>query len=292
MGNKNKSLDNRKLLFSYFPGKSVFHKLNPISKLVFLLLLTIITLIVRSLLFMIFIFTFVFFLALISGISLKNLGYKLRFIFTILVASVILNIFFNAIPSEEEIILFYLFNLEFLPIRRLALYFALKAFLTVLILFTSSIIFTNTTSMKDFVYALMRLRIPYRYCFALMVGFRYIPLIEHEAKTISLAQKARGFGYEKVNTIKKAYTFIFERLITTLVSILRKGYNTSISMESRCFGIYKTRTNLIETKFRPLDIMFITICLSLFLGIILYLLKIFTIPQFPSLYIIFQKIFN
>jgi len=125
MTNKNKILDRKQLLFAYVPGNSIFHKLNPISKLIFLLYLTVITLIVNSILFMIILFSFIFILALLSKISVIILFRKLKFIFSILIVSVVLNIFFNAIPSEEEIILFYLFNLEFLPIRKLAVYYAL-----------------------------------------------------------------------------------------------------------------------------------------------------------------------
>ncbi|MFX1442649.1 MAG: energy-coupling factor transporter transmembrane component T family protein [Promethearchaeota archaeon] len=284
MASKNKVLDNKRLLFAYVPGNSFMHKLNPISKLFFLLLLTIAILFVTSLLFFSIIFLFIFTLALINRISLKILLLKLRFIFMILITSVILNIFFNAIPSEQEIILFYLFNLKFLPIRRLAVYYAFKAFFIVLILYSSTIIYTYTTHMRDFVYSLIRLKIPYRYCYAFMVGIRYIPLIEQEAKTISLAQRARGFGFEKVNSIKLAYNLIFERLIATLVSILRKGYTTSISMENRCFGIYKDRTNLVKIQFKIKDIVFMVFCGILFTFTMLYIFNLTPFPQFPSLY--------
>jgi len=278
-------------MFAYVPGNSIFHKLNPISKLIFLILLTTIVLVVNSILFLAIIFLIVFSLAMLSGIKLKLLFRKLRYIFMILIVSVILNIFFNAIPSEEEVILFYLFGQEFLPIRRLAVYFALKAFFMVLILFTSSIIYTYTVDMRDFVYSLMKLKIPYRYCYALMVGIRYIPLIEQEAKTISLAQRARGFGYERVNTIRKAYNLVFERLIATLITILRKAYVTSISMENRCFGIYKDRTNLVKISFKLKDIIFIIFWLIIFSLVILYLLQLLPIPQFPSLYSIYLDTF-
>lgn len=278
-------------MFAYVPGNSIFHKLNPISKLIFLILLTTIVLVVNSILFLAIIFLIVFSLAILSGIKLKLLFRKLRYIFMILIVSVILNIFFNAIPSEEEVILFYLFGQDFLPIRRLAVYFALKAFFMVLILFTSSIIYTYTVDMRDFVYSLMKLKIPYRYCYALMVGIRYIPLIEQEAKTISLAQRARGFGYERVNTIRKAYNLVFERLIATLITILRKAYVTSISMENRCFGIYKDRTNLVKVYFKPKDIIFIIFCFIIFSLVILYLLQLLPIPQFSSLYSIYLDTF-
>jgi len=278
-------------MFAYVPGNSIFHKLNPISKLIFLILLTTIVLVVNSILFLAIIFLIVFSLAMLSGIKLKLLFRKLRYIFMILIVSVILNIFFNAIPSEDEVILFYLFGQKFLPIRRLAVYFALKAFFMVLILFTSSIIYTYTVDMRDFVYSLMKLKIPYRYCYALMVGIRYIPLIEQEAKTISLAQRARGFGYERVNTIRKAYNLVFERLIATLITILRKAYVTSISMENRCFGIYKDRTNLVKISFKLKDIIFIIFWFFVFSLVILYLLQLLPIPQFPSLYSIYLDTF-
>ena len=230
-------------------------------------------------------------LALLSGISLRNLIRKTKFIILILIFSVILNIFFNAIPSDKEVVLFYLFNLDFLPIRKLAVYYAFKAFFIILTLYSSAIIYSNTTSAKDFVYSLIKIRIPYKYCFLFMVGINYIPTIEQEAKTITLAQRARGFGIEKATSIKKAYRLIYERLMATLVSILRKGHTTSISMENRCFGLYKKRTNLIENKFKWIDIVFVVFCVFLFAFIIFYIYSYLPLPPFPSLYQVYLKIF-
>ncbi len=284
---KNAMLNNKKYTFAYFPGNSLMHKLNPISKLTFSLCLTVIVFLINSLIFLSLIALSILLIALISEISLRDLIRKLRFLIFILLFSVILNILFNAIPAQTEIVLFYLFGLPFLPIRRLAVYFALRMFLIIITLFTSTIIFTNTTSMKDFVNSLIKLKIPYKYCYAFMVGIKYIPLIEQEAKTISLAQRARGFGLEKANTIKKAYKLIFERMTTILVSILRKGQITSISMENRCFGAYKTRTNFYQVKFKIVDVVFIIICIMCLLLIILYSLRILSLPHFPSIYTIF-----
>lgn len=291
MSNKNKNLDRRLLTFAYFPGNSFMHGLNPISKILFLILLTVLIFMIRSLILLSGILIIIIFLTLISNISLKDLFRKLKFIITILIISLILNIFFNAIPSNQGTVLFYLFNIPFLPIRRLAVYYALRASLIVLILYTSTIIYTNTTSPKDFLYSLIRLKIPYKYCFSLMVGIRYIPSIEQEAKTIALAQRARGFGLEKINTFKKAYKLIFERLVATLITILRKGHITSISMENRCFGMYKKRTNLKTIKFRLTDVLFIFFCILIFSIFLLYLLEFLPIPQLPSLYQLYLKIF-
>jgi energy-coupling factor transport system permease protein len=292
MTKKNKVLDNKYYTFAYYPGDSFFHKLNPLSKIFFILLLTITIFFIKSLIFFSMFTLSLIIIALLSGISLKDLARKLKFMVIVMIFSVLLNIFFNAIPQEEAEVLFYLFGLEFLPIRRLAVYYALKAFFIVITLFTSSIVFTNTTSMKDFVYSLIKLKIPYKYCFNFMVGLRYIPLIEKEARTIALAQKARGFGRERVNTVKKAYNLIFERLISILVSILRKGYVTSMSMENRCFGISKERSYLTEVKFKKKDVVFVFLCLIIFASIFLYIYGIIPIPQFPSLFSIFKEYFG
>lgn len=267
------------------------HKINPISKLIFLILLTIFTFLVRSLILLMFLSIFIILIMLLSQISFKMLLRKLKILFFILIISLVLNLFFNAIPSEEEVILFYLFNLEFLPIRKLALYFGLRAFFILFTLYTSAILFTYTTSTKDFVYSLIRLKIPYKFCFAFMVGIKYIPTIEQEAKTIALAQKARGFSLDRIRTFRKAYAFISERLISTLVSILRKGHTTSLSMENRCFGIYKKRTNLIVIKFQIRDFIFIFICLSLFIVGAFYIFGVLPFPQLPSLYSIYLIFF-
>jgi energy-coupling factor transport system permease protein len=283
-------LDHKKFTFAYFPSNSIMHRLNPLSKLFILILLTVLTLIINSLIILSIVSVCVILIALLSHISIRNLTRKLRFIVFILIFGVILNIFFNAIPEQNQIILFYLFNLPFLPIRRLAVYFSFRAFFIVLTLYTSSIIYTNTTNMKDFVYSLMRLKIPYKYCYAFMVGIRYIPTIEEEAKTISLAQRARGFGLEKAKSIRKAYSLIFERLTATLVSILRKGNTTSISMENRCFGAFKTRTNMVKIEFNYLDFIIIVISITSFLFYILYFLRILPIPYPPSLYSIFMQL--
>lgn len=287
MPSRNKLLDNRQYLFAYISNNSFIHKLNPISKLIFLLFLTIETFIIGSIILQSALFLLVIILLLISKIKPKFIFKKLRFMVIILLISVVLNIFFNALPNEDEIVLFYLFNVPFLPIRRLAVYFALRAFFILLTLYTSAILFTNTTSPKDFVYSMMRMRIPYKFCFAFMVGLRFIPSIEEEAKTIALAQQARGFNIEKVKTLRKAYAFISERMIGTLVSILRKGQTVSLSMENRCFGVFKNRTNLIKVKFKFSDLVFMVLTILGFIFIILYIFNFLPIPRIPSIYSIF-----
>jgi len=291
MKSKNKVLDHKNYIFAYTAGNSLMHKLNPLSKIIFLIYLTTLTFIIDSLIFLALTSLSIIILALASGISVRNLFRKLKFMIIILIISVILNIFFNAIPSSQETVLFYLFNLEFLPIRRLAVYFALKALFIVLTLFSSAIVYSNTTSMKDFVYALISIKLPYKYCFSFMVGIRYIPLIEEEAKTVALAQKARGMVLEKVNTFKKAYRLVFERLAATLVTILRKSQVTSISMENRCFGISKHRTNLTKVQFKKKDYVFVILSTLIFLFLLIYAIRLTPLPYFPSLYSIFLQLF-
>jgi energy-coupling factor transport system permease protein len=161
----------------------------------------------------------------------------------------------------------------------------------ILTLFSSAIVYSNTTSMKDFVYALISIKLPYKYCFSFMVGIRYIPIIEEEAKTVALAQKARGLGLEEINTFKKAYRLIFDRLAATLVTILRKSQVTSISMENRCFGISKNRTNLTRVRFKKKDFLFVIISTLIFMFLLLYTIRLLPIPYFPSLYSIFLQLF-
>jgi hypothetical protein len=58
-------------IFAYFPGTSLMHRLNPLSKLFFLILLTVLTLFSTSILFLATIFVCILLLALLSQISMK-----------------------------------------------------------------------------------------------------------------------------------------------------------------------------------------------------------------------------
>lgn len=129
----------------------------------------------------------------------------------------------------------------------------------------SGLIFLMATKPKDFINSLMRLGLPYRYGFALISVFSLIPTFEVEANTIKYAQMARGLDYSgcKCSFIRKTINYFNYTLKPLLISSLRRADMLAISMDSGCFGAYKSRTFLHEMRWKKNDALFISIVITL-----------------------------
>jgi len=129
----------------------------------------------------------------------------------------------------------------------------------------SGLIFLMATKPKDFINSLMRIGLPYRYGFALISVFSLIPTFEAEANIIKYAQMSRGLDYSgcKCSFIRKTINYFNYTLKPLLISSLRRADMLAISMDSGCFGAYKSRTSLHENKMDGNDAFFILVVISL-----------------------------
>ncbi|MFX1294474.1 MAG: energy-coupling factor transporter transmembrane component T family protein [Promethearchaeota archaeon] len=283
-GKSNKLKQITDYTFNFEPGNSFFHELHPVSKFLWFFLMTYLVLIQISLIMLSGIMLVVFILAKTNNIAFSEILRKLRWIIIFVIIIIVLNIFFNAIPGSEEEILFYLWY-PYIPIRRLAVYYAFKVGIWVLTLSTCGLIFLITTQPKDLVYGLRKLKLPYTIAFSIMVGLRYIPLIQENTNSVILAQKARGLERANIKSFKRAFELVKDRLFTSLLLTIRSARYTAISMELRAFGRYKDRTDLYNLQFARKDFLFITLILFITIFLSLYrfnLLKF--IPPIPSIY--------
>ncbi|HUX99462.1 MAG TPA: energy-coupling factor transporter transmembrane component T [Candidatus Deferrimicrobium sp.] len=271
--------------FNFKPGNSFFYKLHPVCKIVWFILMTCIVLIQTSLIILSVLMLVVFITARVNGITFHEILRKLRWIILMVIIMVILNIFFNAIPSGSEEILFYIWY-PYIPVRRLAVYFALKVGIWVLTLSTSGIIFLITTQPKDLVYGLRDLKIPYKLAFSMMVGLRYVPLVQDTTNAVIIAQKARGLERANIKrSLRRALELIKDRLSTSLILTMRNARYSAISMELRAFGRYKDRTDLYKLKFFWRDTIFLALLTFLTIFLILYQFNFLPfLPQVPSIY--------
>ncbi|HMF29776.1 MAG TPA: energy-coupling factor transporter transmembrane component T [Candidatus Lokiarchaeia archaeon] len=276
-----------KVIFRYEPGQSFLHRLHPMTKLAWVMLTSIAVLFIPSLLLLAIVGVCLFGIATTAGISFRMLFRQLRWIllFTLLVVPI--DVLFNAIPNVQTEILFYIIPPDFLPVRRIAVYYAFRGALWIICLATCSVVFSLTTHPRDLVYGFMSIGIPYRFCFALMVGFRYIPRIQEESATIEVAQKLRGVELTRQVGFKRVYNSIKERLTTILIAILRRAETTSISMEKRGFGFSSKRTNRIQVQFHGRDVFFLILVGTGIVFLILYLNQLVPLPPMPSIYHLF-----
>ena len=275
-----------------FDESSWIFKLNPVVKLLILIVLTLFLFYQQSVLFLAICYGVILIIAKLGGIPSKRLLRQIRWVIMLTLVYIPLNTLFDANNLGSDQVLFYFFT-ERLPVRRLALYYSLRTGFLIIIFVSTAVIFTRTTAPKDLVYSLIEIGIPYRYAFSFMIGLRYIPLIEQESNTIEIAQTLRGSGIKKGNSIKKIYKHILQRITTLLISIIRKAKITASTIEARGFGLSRKRTNIYHVGWSTQD----WFCLLIFiLVIILNLLflnnKLNIHFQIPSLYSIYQLVFK
>jgi energy-coupling factor transport system permease protein len=129
-----------------------------------------------------------------------------------------------------------------------ALYIAGR-FLSVVLL---SYVFVFTTDPSDLAYALMRAGLPYRYGFALVTALRLVPVFEAEAETVYEAQLARGIGHD-IRSPRRVLGWMRQLVMPVLTSALGKVDTLAVSMEGRGFGQSPRRTFLREARFGRAD---------------------------------------
>jgi energy-coupling factor transport system permease protein len=228
----------------YHPGDSFLHQLHPLTKVVWLIWGTVLVFIVRSP------------WAVASAVALLLLGFPVAGVRlgqvrgTRLFASTALLLgLLQVVFVHEGPLLVQLGPLAITAGGIEAGVYVAGRFLSVVLL---SYLFVLTTEPNDLAYGLMRAGLPYRYGFALITALRLVPTFEQEGQIVYNAQLARGVRYD-VRSPRRFVTLSRQFVLPLLVSALGKVDALAVSMEGRCFGRYRTRTFLRQTRATLLD---------------------------------------
>jgi energy-coupling factor transport system permease protein len=116
-----------------------------------------------------------------------------------------------------------------------------------------SYLFILTTEPSDLAYALMKIGLPYRYGFMLVTALRLAPILEDEGQTIYKAQLTRGVRYDQGGP-KKLVLLTTQFLTPLLIGALQRADSLVFSMEGRGFDQYPQRTFRNRTKPSRLDL--------------------------------------
>ena len=112
-----------------------------------------------------------------------------------------------------------------------------------IILALSSTIFAMSTSPRDLMLSLTKMKVPYELAFMLTIAIRFVPVITREIHHVIDAQKARAhkmmLSFRRPVESMQSFLPI---IIPTLHLLLIKAFDLSISIEARAFRAMKTRT--------------------------------------------------
>lgn len=235
------------LKIQYQDGTSFLHKLHPITKLFWLLLLSIIVFFFQTVWVLIIIFfVLLFTIAIITKNFLKIRGLRLAFITAFFLC--LLQLIFN----DEGFVMINIFDV--LKITNLGIKQGLLISSRFLIIILISYLFVLTTAPSRLAVALMKTGIPYRYVFILITTIRLIPILQEDIRIVNQAQMVRGVNY-RVNLFQKLWILPRQFLLPVLIISMKRVDALNFSMEGRCFGKYPTRTYLNESYFTNFDIL-------------------------------------
>ncbi|KAF5091296.1 Energy-coupling factor transporter transmembrane protein EcfT [anaerobic digester metagenome] len=181
-------------ILQYIPGNSPLHHLNPVTKLLLVILIVGLCVMSSQILFLCFLIVVLVFGALFSGL-IKEIISQVPFLillsfFLVLLTSLTVqegDMLFTILPSTEPSVAGFGITLG-------GLLFGVILSLRFIVMITAFQLFVIATKPSDLVTGLLAFRLPVDYVLMLLIALRFIPSLQLEAKRIHEAQLCRGYN--------------------------------------------------------------------------------------------------
>lgn len=238
-------------LGQYYPGDTIVHRLDPRTKLIFIILyIAALFVAVNWLSYAVVIFVTALCL-LLAKIKPKAAFKGLKPLVFIIILTAALN-------------LFYTDGTPILPgwiITREGIKKAIMMSLRIILLIVGTFMLTYTTSPMELTDGLERMLSPlkkikvpvHEMSMMMSMALRFIPTLIEETDKIMAAQKARGADFETGSLAKRAKALL-PILVPLFVSSFRRADELAVAMESRCYHGGEGRTRMKQMKYKPADL--------------------------------------
>ena len=261
-------------MLEYTEIDSFVHNLTGVSKLICLLLWSLISMLTYNTYILVFMVLFSFVIFKISKIKFKQISFVFYFILIFLLINNIAIFVFS--PYEGVYIygsrtdLFHIGGPYTVTLEQLFYQFnvTLKYFSIIPI----ALIFMVATNPSEFAASLNKIGVNYKIAYSVAIALRYIPDIQHEYVDISFAQQARGIDMSKKAKLMDRIKNSAAILMPLIFSSLERIETISSAMELRAFGNKKKRTWYSERQFKRNDylsvgILTLLLIISLFISV-------------------------
>lgn len=220
------------VMVEYVHGKSLLHRLNPLTKLIWTFLAIALSFMFSSPQAIFCIFLSNIAAAAACGV-IKQLLPAIKGLLIFALILILFQIFF----VTEGRTLFYL--IPFVNIGRVTdtgLQMSLVMATRMLATVSPIPVLMLTTPMTDIVVVMVeKLKVPFKYAFMFITALRFIPSFMAEMEIILQAQMSRGYVADTRNPIKKVM-IVIPLAVPLLVSSVKKTERMAVSMEVRGFG--------------------------------------------------------
>lgn len=255
-------------LGQYFPGTTIIHRLDPRTKLIFVLMYIISLFVAKT-----YVTYGIMLLVLAAAVGLSKIPLKTMFkglkpLTIIIIFTAVLNLLYT--KDGNTLVSFWIIRITDQGIIRAA-YMVFR--IMMLILGTFLLTYTTTPlALTDGLELLMnplkKIRVPVHELSMMMsIALRFIPTLIEETDKIMSAQKARGADFETGKLTDRARALL-PLLVPLFVSAFRRADELAIAMESRCYHGGKGRTRMNQLKMSSADLLTLLFSAVMTVGII------------------------
>jgi energy-coupling factor transport system permease protein len=222
--------------FAYRRGDSFLHRVDPLSKLLWLLSVMLIAFLVSGPIAELVLLAIVTVTAIwLAKMPPGEFWHSMRYLVFISVSFVVVETLFFA--GTDVIARLGPFSPTWQGLE-LGIGFALR----LMTIGGASLAFTYTTDPRVLTYALIRYgRVPYRYGFMVLAGLRFMPVLEDELTQIYNAHSVRGALSRQAGMLQSA-RHLKQFAVPLLIRGLSRAQKGALAMDARGFGVRPTRT--------------------------------------------------
>ncbi|HNJ80709.1 MAG TPA: energy-coupling factor transporter transmembrane component T, partial [Methanoregulaceae archaeon] len=181
-------------ILQYVPGDGIFHRLHPVTKILFIIIVSVVTILTSSIPLLAGLLLLIFLLAF-AGHLLRPV---IQQMILILLMSIVIYLI-TILTVQDGAVIGYLVP-SFIPLIGGSIPITVGALTvgTVLtlrfaILISAFQLFVISTQPRDLVHTMERARVPVDYTLMFIIALRFIPTLQIEGKRIHEAQLARGY---------------------------------------------------------------------------------------------------
>lgn len=255
-------------VMQYVPGTSIFHRLNPLVKLLMVGLVAVLAVTTTGLLPLCVLVAALFLAAVAARLS-RPLVQQLPLLVSLTVSLLILTI----LTMQDGETIGYLIPAAIpviggtFPITTGAIEFGLLLSLRFFAMLFAFQLLVISTQPHDLVHALRRLRLPADYALMFLVALRFIPSLQLEGQRIREAQLARG--YNPGGGMRGLIRTLTPIIVPLLSNSLGKANVLGLTIDLRGYRAAR-RTSLRDRSLRARDFAAIAVLLmasALFIGL-------------------------
>ena len=236
-------MSNSNLLGSYYPEKSIIHSINPLIKIISILILLLSIFINNNIYLSLIVLLVIILISLFAKLPYNTYLKVLYGLKYIILFTIIIYLLFN-------------YNLIDIVVIVLRLY-SIVLYTTIITMTTSHKEMTRGIEMFLYPFSLIGLNVN-KVSLMLTLALRFIPTILTQADKIMKSQRSRGIDYNSYEINKKLYS-LKTILLPIFILTLRRADTISDVLQLRMYDLNSTRSHLINYEIKMKDIIFLII---------------------------------